>query len=226
MADERAPIRIVIVDDDHLVRTALSLILGGDASLQIVGQAGDGAAALSVIRAHSPDVVLMDVRMPGRDGLSATTEILTWSAPPRILILTTFDSDEMVLHALRIGAHGFLLKDTPPSELVAAVKAVAAGRPTLSPSVTTQVIAAATATTRRTRIREARRADARRELSVLTDRELEIARAIARGHANAEIAARLYLSVATVKTHTSNLLTKLGLDNRVQIALLVHDSDY
>ncbi|WP_405138739.1 response regulator [Nocardia sp. NBC_01388] len=218
------PIRIVLVDDDQLVRAALSLIIGGDAGLLVVGEASDGAQAIGVVREQHPDVVLMDIRMPVRDGLSATAELLTWRTPPRIVVLTTFDSDDMVLPALRLGSHGFLLKDTPPPDLIAAIKGAAAGRPMLSPSVTTQLITAATARLP-TGARHTARATARRALDQLTTRELDIARAISRGLSNAEIATELYLSVATVKTHTGRLFAKLAVENRVQLALIVRDAE-
>lgn len=218
------PIRVVLVDDDQLVRAALTLIIGGDPALLIVGEAADGATAIDLIREQHPHVVLMDIRMPIRDGLSATAEILTWHTPPRIVVLTTFDSDDMVLRALRLGSHGFLLKDTPPPDLIAAIKGAAAGRPMLSPSVTNQLITAATAHLP-TDERRTAHTRARRALNQLTTRELDIARAIARGLSNAEIAADLYLSVATVKTHTSRLFAKLAVENRVQVTLIVRDAE-
>ncbi|MBF6329500.1 response regulator [Nocardia transvalensis] len=224
MAADRSPIRVVLVDDDRLVRMALTLIIEGDAGLAVVGEAAEGNSAVDVVREQHPDVVLMDIRMPVRDGLSATAEILTWPTPPRIVVLTTFDTDDMVLQALRIGAHGFLLKDTPPPELVAAIKGAAAGLPMLSPSVTTRLIAAATAQGPSDERRSDRGA-ARAALATLTERELETARAIAQGMSNAEIAEHLHVSIATVKSHTSRLLTKLAVDNRVQIALLVRDAE-
>ncbi|CCH76236.1 Regulatory protein, LuxR:Response regulator receiver [Nostocoides japonicum T1-X7] len=218
---EAAPIRIVIVDDDPMVRTGLSMILGGDPALSIVGEAADGEEALSLVQRVETDVVLMDIRMPVRDGLSATAELLRREDPPRVIVLTTFDTDDMVLRALRIGASGFLLKDTPPARLVEAVRSVAAGDPMLSPQITAQLIAA---------VRDVDdapddgRSEARERLASLTERELEVARAVGRGLSNAEIAAELYMSVATVKAHVGRVLTKLGADNRVQVALLVHDA--
>ncbi|WP_281178393.1 response regulator transcription factor [Amycolatopsis jejuensis] len=215
---------VVIVDDDQLVRMSLRLILDGEPDLSVVGEAADGNTAITEVRRLKPDVVLMDVRMPGRDGLSATEEILTWPEAPRILVLTTFDSDEMVLGALRAGALGFVLKDTPPPDILAAVRAVASGNPALSPAATSRLITAAmgpqSSETRRTA-----RESARTRLSALTERELDTARAIASGLSNAEVGARLHISVATVKAHTSSLFTKLGVTNRVQIALLVRDAE-
>ncbi|MBK6887778.1 MAG: response regulator transcription factor [Tetrasphaera sp.] len=217
-----APIRVVVVDDDPMVRTGLGLILGGDRGIEIVAEAGDGEEALTVVARERPDVVLMDIRMPRRDGLSATEALLARPNPPRVLVLTTFDADDMVLKALRAGAAGFLLKDTPPQRLVEAVRAVAAGTPTLSPSVTAQLIAAVAHPTESSADR--RRDAALARLRDLTDRELEVAEAVGRGLSNSEIGAALFMSVATVKAHVGRILTKLDLDNRVQIAILVHDA--
>jgi DNA-binding NarL/FixJ family response regulator len=214
-------IRIVIVDDDALVRAGLTLLLGGAADLEIVGEAGDGIEALDVVRRQAPDVVLMDIRMPRRDGIAATTALLREPRPPRVLVLTTFDTDELVLAALRAGASGFLLKDTPPARMVEAIRAVASGEATLSPSVMEMVIAAATAGTGE----QLRRTQARRDLDRLTDREREVAVEVARGATNAEIAGALSMSVATVKAHVSHVFAKLGTDNRVRVAMLVRDAD-
>jgi DNA-binding NarL/FixJ family response regulator len=200
------------------------MILGGDPELAVVGQAANGAEAVELVDRERPDVVLMDIRMPVRDGLSATEELAARPGAPRIIVLTTFDTDEMVLRALRIGAAGFLLKDTPPARLVEAVKTVTTGAPTLSPQVTAQLIAAATAPDRHGAA--AARDDARRRLAALTDRELEVARGVGKGQANAEIAAELYMSLATVKAHVGRALTKIGADNRVQLAILVHDAEW
>ncbi|MFE2181717.1 response regulator [Streptomyces sp. NPDC059455] len=224
MDTDREPVRVVIVDDDQLVRMALRLVLEAEPDLNVVAEAADGDAALTVVDERRPDVVLMDVRMPGRDGLSATRELLTRPAPPRVLILTTFDSDDLVLGALRAGALGFVLKDTPPARIIDAVRTVAEGNPVLSPVATARVIAAATgpqSSTARSSSREA----ARKQLSALTTRELDTARAIADGLGNPEIAGRLHISVATVKAHISNLFAKLAVENRVQIALLVRDAE-
>jgi DNA-binding NarL/FixJ family response regulator len=208
--------RLVIVDDDPLVRTGLRLILGGESDLEIAGEAGDGREALAVIRDLKPDVVLLDIRMPVQDGL-VTTELLSGRPDrPRIIVLTTFDADDMVLRALRLGADGFLLKDTPPPRMVEAVRAVAAGEPVLSPSVARQVIAAATGGTHHP--------DAVRELARLTEREREVAVEVARGSSNAEIAARLHMSVATVKANVTRIFAKLGTDNRVHVAMKVRDA--
>lgn len=214
-------VRVVLVDDDPMVRTGLTLILGGNSGIEVVAEASDGEEALAVVAQHRPDVVLMDIRMPRRDGISATESLLARPNPPKVLVLTTFDADELVLQALRVGASGFLLKDTPPARLVEAVRAVAAGMPMLSPSVTAQLIAAVA--------RPAAPADdtserAAAKLAALTEREAEVAAAIGRGLSNNEIAAELYMSVATVKAHVGRIFTKLGVDNRVQIAILVHEA--
>jgi DNA-binding NarL/FixJ family response regulator len=221
---ERKPVRVVIVDDEQLVRMALRLVLDGEPDLTVVAEAADGDAAITVVEEQRPDVVLMDVRMPGRDGLSTTRELLTLPAPPRVLMLTTFDSDDLVLGALRAGALGFVLKDTPPSRIVDAVRTVADGNPALSPVATARVIAAATGP-RSSEARRSSREAARKQLSTLTERELETARAIADGLGNAEIAERLRITVATVKAHTGSLFAKLAVENRVQLALLVRDAE-
>lgn len=220
----KPPVRVVIVDDEQLVRMALRLVIDAEPDLTVIAEAADGDTALTVVDEQRPDVVLMDVRMPGRDGLSTTRELLTRPAPSRVLMLTTFDSDELVLGALRAGALGFVLKDTPPARLLDAVRTVADGNPALSPAATAHVIAAATAP-HSPHTRDSSREAARQQLSTLTDRELETARAIADGLGNPDIADRLRISIATVKAHTSNLFTKLAVENRVQIALLVRDAD-
>jgi DNA-binding NarL/FixJ family response regulator len=209
---------LVIVDDDPMVRTGLRLILGGEPDLDLAGEAGDGREAMSVIRELRPDVVLMDIRMPVQDGLTTTELLLAEPAPPRILVLTTFDADDMVLRALRLGASGFLLKDTPPPKMIEAVRAVAKGEPVLSPSVAHQVIAAATGGS------EPLRPEARRELARLTEREREVAIEVARGSSNAEIAEHLYMSVGTVKANVTRIFAKLGTDNRVHVAMKVRDA--
>ncbi|TCP56815.1 LuxR family two component transcriptional regulator [Tamaricihabitans halophyticus] len=224
MDSERVPIRVAIVDDDQLVRMALRLVIDGESDLSVVAEAAEGDAAIAVVQEHRPDVVLMDVRMPGKDGLSATRELLELPAPPRVLVLTTFDSDELVLNALRSGALGFVLKDTPPARIIDAVRTVAAGNPALSPAATARVIAAATGAHSATQ-QSPSGESARNQLSTLTERELDTARSIADGLGNAEIAERLNISVATVKAHTGNLFSKLEVENRVQIALLVRDAE-
>ncbi|MGO4258464.1 response regulator [Marmoricola sp. RAF53] len=211
-------IKILIVDDDPLVRSGLALILGGTPTLDVVAQAGNGAEGLAAIDEHSPDVVLMDIRMPVMDGLQATEELAARTDPPRVIVLTTFDADEYVMRALAAGASGFLLKDTAPTAIVDAIHRVAAGEPMLSPSVTTTLIQQVT------QLAPERSTAALARLDRLTEREREVAVAVGRGLSNAEIAAELYLSVPTVKAHISRLFTKLDVENRVQIALCVHDA--
>jgi DNA-binding NarL/FixJ family response regulator len=214
-----APIRVLIADDDALVRAALSMMLSGTEDIRVVAEVADGSEVGPAVDAFRPDVVLMDIRMPRMDGLAATEALRARAGAPSVIVLTTFDADDHVLRALRAGASGFLLKDTPPPEILKAVRLVAAGEAMLSPTVTRRLlehVAAGGA--------EARRADSRALLERLTDREREVAVAVAQGKSNAEIASELYMSVATVKAHVSRLLTKLELDNRVQIALLAHDA--
>ncbi|MGW0003693.1 response regulator transcription factor [Nocardia grenadensis] len=224
MHSEQDTVRVVIVDDDQLVRMALRLVIDGEPDLTVVAEAADGDSALEVVDEQRPDVVLMDVRMPGRDGVDTTRYLRAVPAAPAVLMLTTFDSDELVLGALRAGALGFVLKDTPPARIADAIRTVAAGNPVLSPTVTARVIAAATGPGS-TEARGASRDAARKRLAALSERELDTARAIADGLANPEIAARLQVTVATVKARTGNLFTKLGVANRVQIALLVRDAE-
>jgi DNA-binding NarL/FixJ family response regulator len=222
-ASDDGPVRLAVVDDDPMVRAALGMMLGGDSGLVVVAEAGDGEEALRVVPASDADVVLMDIRMPVRDGLSATTELLAHHPDLKIIVLTTFDTDDMVLRALRAGAAGFLLKDTPPARLVEAVRTVAAGHPMLSPSVTAQLIAAVTRTDPAAEVHERTRS-AQAALATLTERERDVADGVARGLSNADIAAELYMGVPTVKTHVGRLFTKLGVENRVQVAILVHDA--
>jgi DNA-binding NarL/FixJ family response regulator len=214
-------VRVLLADDDPLVRAGLAMMLGGASDIRVVAEAGDGAEAVRLAAQHAPDVILMDIRMPAMDGLSAT-EALRDRRPdaPEVIILTTFDADEHVLRALRAGAAGFVLKDTPPAEIVAAVRQVAQGRPVLSPAVMSRLIARVTGSRR-----DLRRDRARDTLDELNDRERDVALAVGEGKSNAEIGATLHLSVPTIKTHISRILTKLDLNNRVQIALLVHDAE-
>ncbi|GII76142.1 DNA-binding response regulator [Sphaerisporangium rufum] len=213
------PIRLAIVDDDPLVRAGLSMLLAGQPDIQVVAEGADGAEADALVDRHWPDVVLMDIRMRKVDGLAATERLRSRASPPQVIVLTTFNADDYVLRALRAGASGFLLKDTPPREIVRAIRAVAAGEPMLSPAVTRRLIehVADPEAARR-------RAHARARLDRLTDRQRQVATAVGRGGSNAEIAAELGMTVPTVKAHVSQLLTRLGLNNRVQIALLVHDA--
>jgi DNA-binding NarL/FixJ family response regulator len=217
------PIRVLIVDDDALVRAALTMMLAGSPEVLLVGEAVDGRDVPAAVRNHAPDVVLMDIRMPRVDGLTATELLCREASPPQIIILTTFDADEYVLRAVRAGASGFLLKDTPPADLIRAIRLVAAGDAMLSPAVTRKVLSHVTDSPESSSTR--RRTRAKRLLAELTEREREVAAAVGQGKSNAEIGTELFMSVATVKAHVSRLLTKLGLNNRVQIALLAHDSD-
>ncbi|WP_017569032.1 response regulator transcription factor [Nocardiopsis halotolerans] len=209
--------RVLIVDDDALVRGGLTMMLDGVRGITVVGEASDGDEVLAAADTHHPDIVLMDLRMPRVDGITATRRLRARTPPPEVVVLTTFDTDDNIVYALRAGASGFLLKDTPPARIVDAVLRVAEGEPILSASVT-----------RRLMDRTATQADthqrARAALDRLSPREHEVVLAVARGSSNAEIAAQLYMSVATVKAHVSNVLTKLDLDNRTQIALLSHDA--
>jgi DNA-binding NarL/FixJ family response regulator len=210
--------RVLIVDDEALVRAGLRMILTAADDLEVVGEAEDGTEAVGAVHAHRPDVVLMDIRMPRRDGLAATRDVLALDPAPQVIVLTTFDLDDYVFRALQAGASGFLLKDTPPRELVRAVQVVAAGEAMLSPTVTRRLIGhfsdgEAERTTR-----------AREQLAALTPREHEVLVSVARGLSNAEIGRQLFMSEATVKAHVSKLLTKLGVANRVQVAILAHDA--
>ncbi|MDT0410221.1 MULTISPECIES: response regulator [Streptomyces] len=214
-------VTVLLADDDALVRLGLRLMLGGAPELEIVGEAADGEEAVRLAEELGPAVVLMDLRMPGTDGLTATARIRERPEAPEVLVLTTFHADEQVLRALRAGAAGFLLKDTPPAEIAAAVREVARGRPVLSPLVTRRLIAQVAGG----ESPHARRDRARARLASLAEREREVALAVGRGASNAEIAAELYLSVPTVKAHVSRVLAKLHLNNRVQIALLTYDAD-
>ncbi|WP_018254541.1 response regulator [Salinispora mooreana] len=213
-------VRVLIVDDDPLVRAALSMIIDGVADLLVVGEATDGAEVPAAVAAYAPDVVLMDIRMPRLDGLAATEKLRSEPNAPEVLVLTTFDADEQVLRALRAGAAGFLLKDTAPAEIVHAIRRVAVGETMLSPTVTRQLVAHVTGGVGA----DSRRQRAQGRLAVLSEREREVAIALGRGRSNAEIAGELFMSVATVKAYVSRLLAKLDLNNRVQVALLVNDA--
>ncbi|MDT0222054.1 response regulator transcription factor [Gordonia sp. AC31] len=210
--------RIMIVDDDPLVRSGLRLLLGGDAGLDIVAEAGNGQEALDTHAAAPVDLVLMDLRMPVLDGIAATGRFKALVSPPAIIVLTTFDADDYVVRALAMGADGFLLKDTPPDDIVAAIHQVLDGRPALSPSVTAALIKqVVTSGGHRT-------SSAVERVDRLTARERDVAVELARGASNAEIAERLYMSLATVKAHISHIFTKLDAGNRVQVAILMHDA--
>ncbi|SNS64041.1 two component transcriptional regulator, LuxR family [Streptosporangium subroseum] len=213
-------IRVLLVDDDAIVRAGLRLMLGGAPDIEIVAEAADGAEVPALVAAYGPDLVLMDIRMPGVDGPAATKALRAQPDAPEVLVLTTFHTDEHVLRALRAGAAGFLLKDTPPQDIVTAIRTVAAGDPVLSPVVTRRLIVRVAGDSGQ----DDRAAVARARLALLAEREREVARAVGRGRSNAEIARELHLALPTVKAHVSRILTRLDLNNRVQIALLVHDA--
>ena len=210
--------RIMLVDDDPLVRSGLRLLLGGVAALSIVAEAADGQEALERQSADPVDMVLMDLRMPRMDGIAATAALKQLADPPNVIVLTTFDADDYVVRALAVGADGFLLKDTPPDEIVHAIKSVLAGRPALSPSVTAALIKQVVDGG------GVRSAQAAQRAESLTERERDVAVELARGASNAEIAERLYMSLATVKAHISHIFTKLDATNRVQVAICMHDA--
>jgi DNA-binding NarL/FixJ family response regulator len=211
-------IRVLLADDQALVREGFAMILDAQEDMDVVGEATDGAEAVALARELEPDVVLMDVRMPGVDGIEATRRLLDGTrSRARVLILTTFDLDEYVYEALKAGASGFLLKDVPRAQLVAAVRAVAAGDQLLSPSITRKLIEEFVR-------RAPRRGGIPEAMAGLTDRELDVLRLVARGKSNAEIAKELYLSDATVKTHVGHVLQKLDLRDRVQAVVLAYES--
>jgi DNA-binding NarL/FixJ family response regulator len=209
-------VQVLLVDDDPLVIAGLRMLLAGDTGLEVVGEASDGGDLPAAVAAVRPDVVLLDVRMPGLDGVSALRELHATPAPhPAVVILTTFPTESVVLDALRAGAAGFLVKHAAPTDIIAAVHAAAAGEATVSPAVLRQLIG---------HVAERAAASTGDRLGDLTAREREVAFAVADGLANAEIAQRLYLSVGSVKAHISSALAKLGLDNRVQLAIAAHES--
>ena len=213
-------IKVLLVDDDALVRAGLRIILSSAEDVEVVGEVDDGAGAVAAVRQHRPDVVLMDIRMAQVDGITATAALRRLDRPPQVIVLTTFHGDDQVMSALRAGASGFLVKDTPPAQIINAVRVVASGDAIISPSVTRTLLdhfgdAGAS---------ERRRTAAQR-LAALTDREREVAAAIGAGASNAEVATTLFMSEATVKAHVSRLFSKLDVSNRVQIAIVVHDAE-
>lgn len=210
--------RVLITDDDALVRAGLALMLGGAPGLEVVAEASNGAEAVEAVRGGDIDVVLMDLRMPVMDGIAATAAIKALDDAPKVIVLTTFDADEFVVRALAAGANGFLLKDTAPPEIVAAIGKVEAGEPMLSPTITTQLIRQVTDKIPHDS------AAASALVATLTDRERDVALAVGRGQSNAEIAEELHLSIATVKAHISHLFLKLEATNRVQVAICMHDA--
>lgn len=214
------PIRVLLADDDPLVLAGLTMMLGGASQILVIGEAHDGQDVLRAVDLHHPDVVLMDIRMPRLDGIAATRLLHAGASPPQVIVLTTFHADELVLRALQAGAAGYLLKDTPPHQIVAAITAVHHGDGSLSPAVARRLITMVAGDPGTA----ARQDQARRKLAALTPREHQVATAVAQGHSNADIAATLHMSLATVKAHVSRLLAKLDAGNRVQIALLVQDA--
>lgn len=215
-----ASIKVLIVDDEPLIRAGLRLILDGAPDIAIIGEADDGDTAMARAADLAPDVVLMDIRMPRLSGIAATERITAAPEPPRVIVLTSFDTDDFILSALRAGASGFLLKDTPPADVVSAVRAAAADDLRFSPGVLKRIVAAAAGSS----AGSAEPAPQHNPLAVLSEREHVIACAVARGLTNAEISAELYVSVATVKTHIANAFTKLDVTNRVQLAVAVLES--
>jgi DNA-binding NarL/FixJ family response regulator len=212
-----ATLRVLIADDQRLVRTGFTMILGTEPDIEVVGEADDGAAAVRLARTTRPDVVLMDIRMPGTDGITATRELTAAADPVRVLILTTFEADELVHAALRAGASGFLLKDAPATELVNAVRVVAAGQAVLAPQVTRRLL---------DEFAHHHPDDAPQAPppDLLTAREHEVLLLVAEGLSNSEIAERLVVGETTVKTHVGRVLTKLGLRDRVQAVVLAYET--
>ncbi|HEX6521014.1 MAG TPA: response regulator transcription factor [Streptosporangiaceae bacterium] len=213
-------IRVLLVDDQSLLRTGFRMILEAEPDMSVVGEAGDGAAGISMTAALKPDIVLMDVRMPGTDGIEATAAITAAAVPARVLILTTYDLDQYVYEGLRAGASGFLLKDAPPAELLAAIRTIAGGDAVLAPSATRRLLdrfVPLLPTPERTSRRD-------RLIQALTDRERDVFRLLARGQSNREIASELHLSESTIKIHVGHILAKLGLRDRVQAVIEAYES--
>ncbi|MFI7101378.1 response regulator [Streptomyces sp. NPDC050161] len=209
-------VRVVLLEDEELVRSGIRLILDADPDIEVVAEGRDGSQAMELVAAHRPDVVLTDIQMPGVGGLEVVKRLTALPEPPAVAVLTTFDLDEYVHAALRDGASGFLLKDTPPRELAGAVRTVARGEAMLSPRITKRLLRAFAT--------DGTAEEARARVKVLTSRESEVAAAVARGLSNAEIAAGLFLSASTVKVHIGRIMTKLGAANRTQVAIVAHDA--
>jgi len=210
-------VRVVVVDDEPMVCAHLRTILGSAPDIEVVDEAHDGAAGVAAVVRSRPDVVLMDLRMPVLDGIAAIERIVRLGNPPVVVVLTTFDADQYVLRALRAGAAGFLVKSTPPEDLIGLVRVAAEGHTVLSPAAARRLIAASADS-------QPARERARKLVGALTEREVEVLTGLGEGLSNAQIAARLYLSEATVKGYVSRMLDKLGLDNRTQAGLLAHDA--
>ncbi|MFI1971617.1 DNA-binding response regulator [Streptomyces cinnamoneus] len=212
-------IRVMLVDDQVLLRTGFRMVLAAQPDMEVVAEAGDGAEALEVLAGTAVDVVLMDVRMPRLDGVEATRRICAQDDPPKVLILTTFDLDEYAFSALKVGASGFMLKDVPPAELLGAIRSVHSGDAVVAPSTTRRLLDRFTPM-----LPSAGNEPTSAELGRLTEREREVMLLVAQGLSNGEIAARLVLSEATVKTHVGRILTKLGLRDRVQVVVMAYES--
>jgi DNA-binding NarL/FixJ family response regulator len=210
-------LRVVVVDDEPMVCAHLRTILGSSGSIEVVDEAHDGAAGVDAVVRSRPDVVLMDLRMPGMDGLTAIERIGELADPPAVVVLTTFDADQYVLRALRAGAAGFLVKSTPPEDLIGLVQVAAEGHTVLSPEAARRLIAASADS-------DSARARARELAGSLTEREAEVLACLGEGLSNAQIAARLFLSEATIKGYVSRMLDKLGCANRTQAGLIAHDA--
>ena len=211
-------IRVLVADDQQLLRAGFRVILEAEPDIEVVGEAVDGVEAVEVAGSTRPDVVLMDIRMPRLDGLAATEQLMRRPDPPRVVVLTTFDQNEYVVRALKAGAYGFLLKDAPPSRMIAAIRAAASGEALIEPSITRRLI-------ERFAVTEPT-ATAPTVLDSLTDRERDVLRLVARGMSNAEIAAEMVIADTTVKTHVARILTKLGLRDRVQAVVLADDCGF
>lgn len=210
--------RVGLIDDDSLVRAGLAMILGADPTIEVVCQGSDGTEAVTLVQKHRPDVLLMDVRMPGLDGIAATKAVSAQPNPPKIIMLTTFDMDEYVFQALEAGASGFLLKDTPPQDLARAVHVVAGGEAMLSPTVTRRMLS------HFSEANPGSRQERHPGIELLTERETEVLGAVGAGLSNAQIGMRLFMSEATVKAHVSKIFAKLDCTNRVQIAIIAHEA--
>ena len=211
-------ITVALVDDDPMVRTGLNFILKGEDGIDVVWQASDGAEALTTLHDRPVDVVLLDVRMPGLDGLATLEELRGWQTRPRVIVLTTFNTDDYVVRALKLGADAFLLKDADPARLVEAIQRVAAGENVLAPDVTRTLITVATDAP------TAGDPSARALVAALTEREREVAVLMTQGLTNNQIGTRLHLSLASVKSHLTSMFTKLGVDNRVSAAMIIRDA--
>jgi DNA-binding NarL/FixJ family response regulator len=211
-------IRVMLADDEALIRAGIRLILGNADDMEVVAEAGDGREAVELARRHTVDVALLDIRMPKVDGLAAAAEIRRLVPRTQVVMLTTFGEEEYVARALRAGAAGFLLKDTPPDDLIQAVRVAARGEAILSPRITRQLI------DRFVGPEDTRAAEAKQHLAVLTDKEREVVVLVGQGQSNGEIAASLFMSEGTAKAHVSRILNKLGCTNRVQAAILAHDA--